>query len=587
MNFSGIFNRLQRVIGVLLTAVLCCTAGAHVAAHAADPAAAHGAAHVAAQAATHVADSARAAIASAHPLATAAGEDVLARGGNAFDAAVAVAAALAVVEPYSSGLGGGGFFLLHRASDGHQVMIDARETAPAGILPHHLFDAAGNPLPGATTRGGTAAAIPGLPAGLEHLAQRYGTLPLGVTLAPAIQLAREGFKTDRRYARITQLREAMLRSAPETALFLDNGRAPAPGHVLRQPDLAMTLQRIAREGAAGFYRGPVAEGMTAAINAAGGVWQMSDLAAYRVVERAPVRFSYRGAMITTAALPSAGGIAIAQVLGMLEHFPAGDVQDPEYAHLVVEAMRRAFRDRIQLGDPDQTAISVPGLLKKEKLKQQVADMRRDRATPLPPPAATGAGAGSVNTTHFSVVDAAGNRVAATLTINLLFGSGVVGRGTGVLLNNEMDDFSLRADVVNSFQLHGGAANSVAPGKRPLSSMTPTFVEDTKGVLILGAPGGSRIISQVLLVALEYLRKPQLDLKQLVAMPRYHHQYWPDQIEIEPEGFSAAWRSILEGKGHQIRMANRKWGNLQAVFQPRDGGAAQAANDPRGDDVAGY
>lgn len=564
MGIAGTFPRVQRVIGVAL--VLCCA--------------------VAAQAAAQVANLSRAAIA-AHPLATAAGEAVLARGGNAFDAAVAVAAALAVVEPYSSGLGGGGFFLLHRAADGHQVMIDARETAPAGILPRHLFDAAGNPLPGATTRGGTAAAIPGLPAGLQHLAQRYGTLPLTVTLAPAIQLAREGFKTDRRYARIAQLREAMLRTTKETALFLDNGRAPVPGYVLRQPDLAATLQRIASEGAAGFYRGPVAEGMIAAINAAGGVWQMRDLAGYRVVERTPVRIRYRGATITTAALPSAGGIALAQVLGMLEHFPVADVQDPEYAHLVVEAMRRAFRDRMQLGDPDQTAIPVAGFFGKDKLKQYVADIHRDRATPLPPPAATGTGAGSVNTTHFSIVDAAGNRVAATLTINLLFGSGVVGRGTGVLLNNEMDDFSLRADVANSFQLRGGAANGVAPGKRPLSSMTPTFVEDGKGVLILGAPGGSRIISQVLLATLEYLRKPQVDLKQLVAMPRYHHQYWPDQIEIEPEGFSATWRGVLEAKGHQLRVANRKWGNLQAVFQPRDGGAAQAANDPRGSDVAWY
>lgn len=560
---------MQRVIAVGL--VLCWAA----------------AAQAAAQADAQVANSSRAAIASAHPLATAAGEAVLAQGGNAFDAAVAVAAALAVVEPYSSGLGGGGFFLLHRAADGHQVMIDARETAPAGILPRHLFDAAGNPLPGATTRGGTAAAIPGLPAGLEHLAQRYGTLPLTVTLAPAMQLAREGFKTDRRYARITRLREAMLRATKETALFLDNGYAPVPGYLLRQPELAATLQRIAKEGAAGFYRGPVAEGMIAAVNAAGGVWQMSDLAGYRVVERPPVRFSYRGATITTAALPSAGGIALAQVLGMLEHFPVADVQDPEYAHLVVEALRRAFRDRIRLGDPDQAAVPAADLLEKEKLKQYAMDIRRERATPLPPPAATGAGAGSVNTTHFSIVDAAGNRLAATLTINLLFGSGIVGRGTGVLLNNEMDDFTLRADVENSFRLRGGAANGVSPGKRPLSSMTPTFVEDGKGVLILGAPGGSRIISQVLLVTLEYLRRPQVDLKQLVAMPRYHHQYWPDQIEIEPEGFSAAWRAALEAKGHTVRAANRQWGNLQAVFQPRDGGAARAANDPRGDDVAWY
>ncbi len=561
MSIAGNTFRVRYALGVVL--VVLCWAGAQ----AASPS--------------------RSAIASAHPLATAAGESVLARGGNAFDAAIAVAAALAVVEPYSSGLGGGGFFLLHRANDAHQVMIDARETAPAGILPRHLFDAAGNPLPGATTRGGTAAAIPGLPAGLEHLAQRYGTLPLSVTLAPAIRLASEGFKTDRRYARITQLREAMLRASKETALFLDNGRAPAPGHLLRQPDLASTLKRITRDGAAGFYRGPVAEGMVAAVNAAGGVWQMSDLAAYRVVERVPVRFSYRGARITAAALPSAGGIALAQALGMLEHFQQGPVQDPEYAHLVVEAMRHVFRDRAQLGDPDQAAVPVAELLQKDKLKQYVTNIHRDRPSRLPPPVAPATGAGSVNTTHFSIIDGAGNRVAATLTINLLFGSGIVGRGTGVLLNNEMDDFTLRADVANSFQLRGGEANSVAPGKRPLSSMTPTFVEDDKGVLILGAPGGSRIISQVLLAAMEYLRNPQVDLPQLVAMPRYHHQYWPDRIEIEPEGFSVAWRSALEAKGHQIRVVNRKWGNLQAVFQPRGDGVAQAANDPRGSDVAWY
>jgi len=569
MRIAGMACRVRDVLAMAL--VVLCWSGAQAAT----------------QVAAQVANSSRVAIASAHPLATAAGESVLARGGNAFDAAVAVAAALAVVEPYSSGLGGGGFFLLHRASDGHQVMVDARETAPAGILPRHLFDGAGNPLPGATTRGGTAAAIPGLPAGLEHLAQRYGSLPLTATLAPAIQLARDGFKTDRRYARIAQLRESMLRASQETALFLDDGQAPAPGYLLRQADLATTLERIAGEGAAGFYRGPVAEGMVAAVNAAGGVWQMSDLAAYRVVERAPLRFSYRGARITAAALPSAGGIALAQVLGMLEHFPQGPVQDPEYAHLVVEAMRHAFRDRAQLGDPDQTAVPVAELIKKDKLKQYAAGIHRDRPSRLLPPDAPAAGAGSANTTHFSIVDAAGNRVAATLTINLLFGSGIVGRGTGVLLNNEMDDFTLRADVANSFQLRGGAANSVAPGKRPLSSMTPTFVEDDKGVLILGAPGGSRIISQVLLAALEYLRKPQVDLQQLVAMPRYHHQYWPDRIEIEPEGFPAAWRGVLEGKGHRLHQANRKWGNLQAVFQPRDGGAAQAANDPRGSDVAWY
>ena len=529
----------------------------------------------------------RAAVASAHPLATAAGEAMLARGGNAFDAAVAVAAALAVVEPYSSGLGGGGFFLLHRATDGYQVMIDARETAPAGIESRHFFDAQGVPIKDATTRGGTAAAIPGMPAGMVHLAQRYGALPLAQTLAPAIRLAREGFSTDGRYARIAQLRTAMLQATPETALFLDAGRAPAPGYILRQPDLAATLERIAQHGAAGFYQGAVADGLVAAVNAAGGAWRAQDLADYRIVEREPVRFMYRGAKITSASLPSAGGIALAQTLGMLEHFTLGDVQQPDTAHIVVETLRRAFRDRVRLGDPDQTPMPVTELLKKNVLNQQFKSILRDHATPLPPLSGSEAGTGSRNTTHFSIVDAAGNRVAATLTINLLFGAGVVGRGTGVLLNNEMDDFTLRADVANSFRLRGGEANSIAPGKRPLSSMTPTFVEDAKGVLVLGAPGGSRIISQVLLATLEYLRNPQVDLRRLVAMPRYHHQNWPDQIEIEPEGFSADWRMALEAKGHQLRVGRRLWGNMQAVFQPRGDGAAQAANDPRGSDVAWY
>lgn len=530
----------------------------------------------------------QAAIASAHPLATAAGEAMLARGGNACDAAVAVAAALAVVEPYSSGLGGGGFFLLHRAADGEQVMIDARETAPSGIRYHHFFDADGGLIKGASTRGGTAAAIPGLPAGLAHLTERCAALPLTQTLAPAIELARDGFKVDQRYARIAQLRESLLRGSADAALFLDGGRAPAPGYVLRQPDLARTLERIAGSGAAaGFYRGPVAQALVATVNAAGGAWQMTDLAAYRVVERAPVRFTYRGATVTAAALPSAGGIALAQTMGMLEHYPPGDVRDPETAHLVVEALRRAFRDRARLGDPDHVAVPVAELLKKDILKQYVTEIRRDRATPLAPPSAAADGSGSSNTTHFSIIDQAGNRVAATLTINLLFGSGLVGRGTGVLLNNEMDDFTLRADFANSFRLRGGAANAVAPGKRPLSSMTPAFVEDDKGVLVLGAPGGSRIISQVLLVGLEYLRRPQVDLQQLVALPRYHHQYWPDRIEVEPEGFSADWHAALAAKGHRLHVANRRWGNLQAVFQSRATGAAQAANDPRGSDVAWY
>ncbi|HSN41490.1 MAG TPA: gamma-glutamyltransferase [Burkholderiales bacterium] len=531
-----------------------------------------------------------AAIASAHPLATAAGYEILERGGNAFDAAVAVAAALAVVEPYSSGLGGGGFFLLHRAADGRQVMIDGRETAPAGAVRDLYFDHDGNPVRGASTEGGKSAAIPGVPAALAHIAQHYGKLPPGESLARAIRYAREGFSVDPRYARIAGLRERLLQGGAGTAkVFLDHGRAPPPGYVLRQPELAATLERLARKGRSGFYTGPVAHALVEAVNAACGVWRLSDLEHYKIVEREPVKFSYRGATITAAALPSAGGIGLAESLGMLEKFNLSGVEQPDTAHLVVEALRRAFQDRARyLGDSDFVPVPAAGLVSKDYLKQRAATIDPDRATKSSDLEGSKlARAESGNTTHFSVIDAEGNRVAATLSINWLFGSGILSGATGVLLNNEMDDFTLRPDVPNSYRLRGSIANAIAPGKRPLSSMTPAFVEDEKGVLILGAPGGSRIISQVLLAVLEYLRSPQVDLQRLVSMPRYHHQYWPDRIEIEPEGFSPEWRAAMEARGHAIRLVDRKWGNMQVVFKARLTGEAQAASDPRGSDVGWY
>lgn len=531
-----------------------------------------------------------AAIASAHPLATAAGYEMFKRGGNAFDAAVAVAAALAVVEPYSSGLGGGGFFLLRRTADGRQVMVDGRETAPSGVTRDLYLDREGRPIPGATTQGGKSVAIPGMPAALVHIARRYGKLPLGESLQPAIRYAREGFKVDQRYARIAQLREDFLAGNPGTAkIFLDRKQAPPPGFTLRQPELAATLELLARKGEAGFYGGRVARALVDAVNAGGGVWRTADLEHYKIVEREPVVFAYRGATITTAALPSAGGLALAECLGILEQFHLDTVGRPDTAHLVIEALRRAFQDRaLYMGDSDFVPVPVAKLISKEYAKQ--------RASNIDPGAATrsdGLGAqemaraGSGNTTHFSIIDAQGNRVGATLSINWLFGAGIVAGETGVLLNNEMDDFSLRPDVPNSYRLRGGVANAIAPGKRPLSSMAPTFVEDKKGVLILGAPGGSRIVSQVLLAVLEYLRTPEVDLARLVAMPRYHHQYWPDRVEIEPGAFAPEWRAALEAKGHAIQVVNRKWGNMQVVFKSKESGVAQAASDPRGSEVGWY
>jgi gamma-glutamyltranspeptidase/glutathione hydrolase len=525
------------------------------------------------------------AIASAHPLATAAGHEILKRGGNAFDAAVAVAAVLAVVEPYASGLGGGGLWLLHRAADGRQVMVDARETAPAGVKPELYIDASGKPIRGATTQGGAAAAIPGAPAALVHVAARYGALPLAVSLAPAVRRARDGFPVDARYARLAGLRERLLRQNPDASrVFLDGDRAPRAGWLLRQPELGETLELLARDGNGGFYGGAAARALVDSVNRAGGVWQLSDLAGYRVIERAPLRFQYRGASITTAALPSAGGVALAQSLQMLERFETDDTRSPRDAHLVIEALRRAFRDRAaHLGDPDFVAVPVERLTSGTYARERAATIDPGAATRSDMPERDPGAAGSTHTTHLSVVDAAGNRVAATLTINLVFGSGVVARGTGVLLNNEMDDFTVRADMPNAFGLRGGEANAIAPGKRPLSSMMPTFVEDAKGVLVVGTPGGSRIVSQVLLAVLDYVHAPELDLAAIVRAPRYHHQWWPDRVGVEPEGFPAQWRAALEAKGHRLETAKRRWGNMQAVFKSKRNGIAVAASDPRGAD----
>jgi gamma-glutamyltranspeptidase/glutathione hydrolase len=529
-----------------------------------------------------------AAIASAHPFATEAGYRILREGGNAFDAAVAVGAALAVVEPYSSGLGGGGFWLLHRAADKHQVMIDARETAPAAVTPAMFVGADGKPLAGATRDGGKSAAIPGVPAGLVHLARNYGRLPLVRTLAPAIALARDGFALDPRFSRIAKMREGFLRNGSGTQIFLDGTQAPQDGFLLRQPELAATLEILATQGHDGFYRGRIAQALVDAANAAGGVWSLSDLAAYKVMERAPVRFTYRGATITTASLPSGGGVTLAQSLNILERYTITDARDPASAHLVIEAMRRGFQDRAQyLGDSDFVRVPVAALTDKGYARSRAATIDGAAATP-----SDGLANGVIdkiesgNTTHYSVIDAEGNRVGATLSINFLFGSGVVAGGTGVLLNDEMDDFTLLPEVPNGYSLRSGVANRIEPRKRPLSSMTPTFVEDSRGVLVLGAPGGSRIISQVLLGILDYMNRREVDLERMVKAPRYHHQYWPDRVEVEPDGFSAQWRAALAARKHIVQVGTRQWGNMQLAFSARDG-TMQVASDPRGLDIGWY
>ncbi len=525
-----------------------------------------------------------AAIASAHPAATRAGHAILAAGGNAFDAAVAVSAALAVAEPYGSGLGGGGFWLLHRAADGHEVMLDGRERAPLAAHRDMYLDAAGEPVPGLSIAGPLAAGIPGTPAALAHLAERYGRLPLARSLAPAITLAREGVAVDTRYARLAAFRHDALRGTPGKNPFLDAGEVPAAGWVLRQPDLATTLERLARDGHDGFYRGAVARALVDGVRAAGGIWSDADLDGYRVVEREPVRGQFGRLRFTAASLPSSGGIVLAQILGMLVDDPLAALSGDDRDHLLIEAMRRAYRDRAaHLGDPDHVAVPVARLLSPDYAAGLRAGIHPHRATPsdlLPGVVTPARGA---DTTHFSILDRDGNRVAATLSLNYPFGSGFVVPGTGVLLNDEMDDFSIRPGVPNVYGLVGNEANAVAPGKRMLSSMTPVFLDDGRRLAILGTPGGSRIITMVLLAALDFLRGG--DATSLVGLPRFHHQYLPDRVEFEPDAWDAARAAALAARGHEVVRTERTWGDMQAVIWDRVAASVQAASDPRGGGLA--
>jgi len=519
-------------------------------------------------------------------LATAAGFQILDAGGNAFDAAVAVSAALAVVEPYSSGLGGGGFWLLHRASDGREIMVDGRERAPLAAHRDMYLGADGRLVPGASLNGPLAAAIPGEPAALVHLAAHYGRLPLAQSLAPAIRLAGDGFPVDEHYRLRAASRLLVLRAYPAAAKqFLHQGAVPPVGHLLVQPDLARTLDRLAESAAAGFYAGETARLLVAGVRAAGGIWTLADLASYQVVERAPIVGRHRDWRLVSAAPPSSGGVLLVQMLGMLTALDAADAKGTERAHLLVEVMRRAYRDRDRyLGDPDAIDIPLDRLTHPYYAAGLARDVRRDRATPSAPTAPPRApeeqeSNQGTHTTHVSILDREGNRVAATLSINLPFGSGFVPPGTGVLLNDEMDDFSAQPGRGNAYGLTGGEANAIGPGRRMLSSMTPTFAESDAGVAILGTPGGSRIITMVLLgfLALDAGEAPAA----LVARPRFHHQYLPDEIQYEPEAFDAAERGELARMGHELREIARGFGDMQVVFWDRSRGRVEAASDPRG------
>jgi gamma-glutamyltranspeptidase / glutathione hydrolase len=522
-----------------------------------------------------------AAIASAHPLATDAGHEILSHGGNAFDAAVAVSAALAVVEPYSSGIGGGGFWLLHRASDGHETMVDGREKAPLAATVDMYLDEQGEIAKGLSINGTLAAGIPGEPAALIHIAQRYGRLPLAKSLAPAIRLAREGFVVDEQYRRMANWRLKALQASPAAArIFLDGKEVPKAGYKVEQPELAKTLESIAREGKDGFYAGTVAANLVKDVKTAGGIWTLDDLQQYRVVERQPIRGSYLGMKITSAAPPSSGGIVLMTMLNILSRYDLPSLTKVKRIHLAVEAMRRAYRDRAKyLGDPDFVEIPVKRLTHPFYADGLARDLSPSQATPTLPQSLQINQQEGRDTTHFSIIDREGNRVAATLSINYPFGSGYVSPSTGVLLNDEMDDFSARPGMPNVYGLVGGAANAIAPGKRMLSSMTPTFVETKDGVAILGTPGGSRIITMLLLGILELAESKQPEA--WVSRPRFHHQYLPDRIQYESEALSQDESEQLAQMGHQLQRLKRSYGNMQAIYWNQKTGEIEAASDPRG------
>jgi gamma-glutamyltranspeptidase/glutathione hydrolase len=523
-----------------------------------------------------------AAIASAYPLASEAGFEILAAGGNAFDAAVAVSAALSVVEPRGSGLGGGGFYLLRRASDGHEVFVDAREVAPAAATRDMYLGPDGKPVAGLSTDTALAAGIPGEPAAFAHLAAKYGRLPLKLSMQPAIRLARQGFAVYPRLVEdITRKKPAIERSVDARRIFLHKGQVPGVGFILKQPDLARSLSVVAEKGAEGFYRGALADKLIAGVRSLGGIWTREDLANYRLIEREPLRGMYRGARIVTAPPPSSGGVALLDALNILDGFDLGRFDSATRKHVMLESLRRVHRDRAEyLGDPAFVEIPLDRLLSPYYAAGQRASIRLDKATPSDLlPGYIGDSSSGTSTTHFAILDREGNRVAATITLNAWFGTGLVIPGTGILLNNQMDDFAIKPGEPNMYQLVGAEANRIAPGKRMLSSMTPTFVESDKGVAILGSPGGSFIPSMILLGTLNWLEGA--DANGIVTAPRIHHQYQPDMVFAEAKGLTDDERRALEERGHRIRDWPATIGNMQIITWDYASRTVVAASDPRG------
>lgn len=537
-----------------------------------------------------VADSA--AVAAEHPLAAEVGVKILRAGGNAIDAAIASQFALAVVHPRAGNIGGGGFMVL-RMADGQTAALDYRETAPAAAHRDMYLDSLGNVIDTLSKVGHLAVGVPGTVAGLEAAFQRFSKLKdWPALLAPAIELAEKGFRITASEAdRLNQYRDAFIHHNVDGKPFVKEKPWKA-GDLLVQPELAETLRRISSQGSAGFYKGRTAELIVEEMKRGGGLITLEDLENYKPVWKEPIQCTYRNYRVITMPPSSSGGIVLCQLLGMLEEFSLRQMgfQKAPSVHAIVEAERRAYADRAKyLGDDAFYPVPVERLLSKEYLRKRMADFDPQRATPSQ---LVGADSFQLKvehfeTTHTSIVDAEGNAVAVTTTLNLNYGSKVLVHGAGFFLNDEMDDFSVKPGVPNYFGLIGAEANAIAPGKRMLSSMTPTIVEkDGELFLVLGAPGGSTIITAVLQTMLN-VTEYDMPIAEAVAAPRFHHQWLPDEIRVEPDAIDTLERKKLWDMGHVLRSVSRM-ALVKAVMRLPDGRLAAAA-DPRNPDdhVEGY
>jgi gamma-glutamyltranspeptidase/glutathione hydrolase len=528
-------------------------------------------------------------VVTAHHLATQVGIDVLRGGGNAVDAAVAVAYALAVTFPEAGNLGGGGFMTL-RLADGTSRFLDFRETAPGAARADMYLDQAGQVIPGKSTRGWLAIGVPDTVAGMEYARRHWGSRPRAELMAPAIRLAGEGFVLDRGDAEWLTEAADELRVDPATAAVFVNARHPwHAGDRLVQTDLAHSLRQIAERGADAFYKGPIGAAIVGAGHAHGGILRGTDFADYAVRDMKPLECDYRGYHVIAAPPPSSGGVVICETLGILSGYPMTGFgyHSADATHVLIEALRRAYHDRnLLLGDPDFVKMDTATLISPAHTAQLRAGIALDKATPSLSLGGVTASPEGRNTTHFSIVDAAGNAVSMTYTLNDWFGAHVMAPGTGILLNDEMDDFSAKPGASNIYGLVEGTNNAIAPGKRPLSSMSPTIVtRNGQLAAVVGAPGGSEIPTAVLQVMLNLIDYG-MTLTEAIDAPRIHQQWLPDQSWYERYGLSADTLAILAARGQKL-VERRHGTDIAAIVVggPRIAGATPPPPDDQGIAIA--